>query len=172
MPGPTQFQNDVIFNGAVSFAQAPTFPGASLDDDDIAASADIEYSKLQTHATQVLELASFATEPVSGTYVPMHTAFAAGGIVGFNAQVTGTLPGTTAVISINVYRCTSGSTPVSILSAAVTLGSTNALMVPATGTVSTSTMIAGDSYFARMTLATTTVGRGVSCALKYYERPA
>ncbi len=172
MPGPTQFQNDVVFNAAVSFAQAPTFPGASITDDDISGSADITYSKLQAHATQCVELAGFATEPVSGTYVPLHLSSAVGGIVGFQAQMTGVLPATTGVVSIELYRCTSGSTPVSILSAPVRLGSDNSLMVPEAGTISTSTMIAGDSYYARMTVSTTTVARGVICALKYYEKPA
>jgi hypothetical protein len=167
---PSVHYADQIFNGTCSFGQAPQFPSGAITNEYIAASAAIDASKLTTHRTETREIAAFATEPASGTYVILHTAQAAGGVIGFTAQLTGALSATTGVVAVDLLRSTAGSTPVSVLSAPIRLGSDNSLMVPESGTISTSTMAASDSYFYRVTVSTTSAARGATCAFKYYEK--
>lgn len=172
MASPTVFSNVVVFNDAVSFSQAPTFPNGAIENSDIAASADIEASKLQTHRTATVEAAAYNVEPVTtaSTYAVFHIAQAAGGSVGFTAMMTGVLPATTGIVSIDLFRSTAGSTFVSILSAPIALGSDNTVRVPESGTISTSTIASGDVFAYKMTVGSTGTARGVALSFKYYEK--
>jgi hypothetical protein len=172
MASPTVFSNTVVFNGGVSFSEAPTLPDGTIDDDAVSATANISASKLITHRTETAELAAINVEPATSQYVTLHMAQAAGTLVGFSAAMTGVLPATTGLVSVNLFRSTAGSTYVSVLSAAIGLGSDNSLLVPETGTIATSTMASGDVYAAKMTVSTTTVARGVAIAMKYSEKYA
>jgi hypothetical protein len=167
---PTVQFADQIFNGTVTFGQAPQFPAGSIGNDEIEASAAIEASKLSCHRTAFDQAAAINVEPASGQYVPIHMSQAAGGLTGFSAAITGVLPATTGVVSVDLFRSTAGATFVSVLSAPVRLGSDNTLLVPELATIATSTMAASDVYAYRMTVSTTTVARGVAIAMKYYEK--
>lgn len=172
MASPTVFANHTVFNAEVSFSQAPTFPDGAISNANIAASANVDASKLQTHRTENRELAAFNVEPVTtaSTYVTLHIAQAAGGSLGFAAMLTGTLPATTGVVSIDLFRSTAGSTYVSILSAPIALGSDNTVRVSEAGTISTSTIASGDVFAYKMTVATTSAARGVALSYKYWEK--
>jgi len=171
MASPTVFANNVVFNSDVSFGQPPTFPDGSITNAMIASLASIDASKLKTHRTVTAELAAFSTEPVTtaSTYVTLHIAQAAGGSLGFTAMITGTLPATTGVVSIDLFRSTAGSTYVTILSAPIALGSDNTVRVPESGTISTSTIASGDVFAYKMTVGSTSAARGVAVSFKYYE---
>lgn len=167
---PTVHFADQIFNGTVTFGQAPQLPTGSIGNDEIEASAAIDASKLTTHRTETRDVTAINVEPASGQYVPLHISQAAGGLLGFSAAITGVLPATTGVVSMELYRSTGGSTFVSVLSAPVRLGSDNTLLVPELATIATSTMAAGDVYAYRMTVSSTSAARGVAVAMKYYEK--
>ena len=172
MPSPTVFANDTVFNAGVSFSSAPTFPDGSITSANIASLANIDASKLQSHRSECRELAAINVEPVStpSTYVVIHVAQAAGGSLGFVGQITGVLPATTGVVSLDLFRSTAGSTFVSILSAPILLGSDNTVRVSESGTIATSTIASGDVFAYKMAVGSTSAARGVSLAYKYWEK--
>ncbi len=167
---PTVQFADQIFNGTVTFGQPPQFPAGTITNDYIVASAAIDASRLTTHRTETRELAAINVEPATSQYIVVYMAQAAGSLVGFSAALTGALSATTGVVSVDLFRSTAGSTFVSQLSAPIRLGSDNTLLVPETGTLSGSTIVAGDVFALKMTVSTTSAARGVSAALKYAEK--
>jgi hypothetical protein len=173
MAQPTVFPNPVIFNDVASFSQVPNFPSGSVDNNAVVATANIDASKLICHRSYTYNHAAPTVEPAASTYILLHTANAAGALVGLKAQITGTLSGAGDPVGINLYRSTAGSTFATVLSTTLVLGSTAALMVPVNGTISTSTFSANDSFAFKCTLAgTSTVARGVSVTLTWYEKYA
>ncbi len=170
MATPDVHYADHVFNGTVSFGAPPNLPAGCIGDAEIESGAQIDASKLNTHRTETKEIAAINVEPTSTQYLVLHMAQAAGGVVGFTAAITGVLPATTGVCTVNLYKSTAGSTFASVLSAAILLDSADSLLVANTGTLSATTMASGDIFAVKATVATTSALRGVSCAFKYYER--
>lgn len=171
MAAPDVFNADVIYNGTVSFGQTPNFPAGAVTNTAIASLAAIDASKLNCHRAVTYQFAAPTVEPAASTYIVIHTANAAGGLIGIKATITGTLSGAGDPVGVNLYRSTAGSTFATVLSSTISMGSTNTLLVPASGTISNSTMAASDLLALKCTLAgTSTIARGLAVTVTYYEK--
>lgn len=148
-----RFVGDVIVVGQL-FAQGFTSPAASVNNDAIQAGADIDATKLEQERGPVVWLGTY-TEAAAAKRVPIHRARGEGTVIEFVAGVSqAAAAASNAVVTLRK----NGS---AILTGSVTLDDTVAAYATVTGTLSDTTLAAGDVLEAEIVSVTGTPPKGV-----------
>lgn len=153
MAAPIIIPGDAIIQGTLSVGVGVNLPTGSVTNEEIAASAGIEASKLQTHFRFKDELFAAATT-VAAVSKYVFTAHAAGSLLGVEAVITGAIAtGADRIVSIDLKKSTAGGAFASVLSGVFGFTNSSTLLVPVSGTIVTPNYIAGDTFEIVVTVA-------------------
>jgi len=166
--------DDFNFQGAVTFSGGVTLPAGSVLNAGIGANAAIEVTKMRHRYKEILNIGS--TIEVTAILFPVATIEAAGSIESFEVfppSVPTPSPDTIGY-SIDLEKSTGGSTFVSILAAALTIGASDTDKVIRAATITTSTLSDGDALQIRVLLtgSSGTQGKGMVATARWNESAA
>lgn len=123
MAVPSQLRGDYEFPGTATFTGTVAVPDGTVDDDAVSASADIAHTKLN-HRYQARTVQGTTSTVVAHTEM-MYYAYRPATVLGGYVTVD-TIPDSTGLtVTVDVQKSTAGSTYSTILSAALTINSTN-----------------------------------------------
>ncbi len=145
MSAPTVFQNDVIFNGAVGFSAAPTFPAGAISDGQIASGSSIAASKIISHRQQTVSVFKPGTT-IAATTQAIMSALANGTLMGFQAWIETVTADAGRITTIDLKKSTAGGAYATVLSAPLSFASTTTVRNLYTATVNASTYTTGDLF--------------------------
>lgn len=170
MAAPTIFANDVVFNGAASFSQSPSFPSGAITNSQVSASAAIGAEKVVHEHAQGYELFAEGASITTIASKLLHaTRGASGAVVGIDAFITTAPTSANCTVTIDLQKSSAATTTfTTILSAPLVLGSTSITHTRYSPTVSASTKTTGDLFRATITTAGTTAGAGKGLHLTFF----
>lgn len=150
---PSVHQGAHIFIGPVSLEGGSKLTDGSIGNDQIAAGADIDASKLICHFRLPAELCSDAAQ-VAAVNRYLFTARAGGSLLGVDAAITGAIAtGSDRTITIDLQKSTAGGAFATVLSATFGFTHTSTLLVPVPGVIADPEYVAGDIFRAVVTVA-------------------
>jgi len=170
MAAPTIFASDVVFNGAASFSQSPSFPSGAITNSQVSASAAIGAEKVVHEMVVNRQLFAEGVSVITVASELLHaTRGASGAVVGLDAFITTAPTSANCTITIDLQKSSSATTTFStILSAPLVLGSTSITHTRYSPTISASTKTTGDLFRATVTVAGTTAGAGKGLHLGFF----
>jgi hypothetical protein len=165
----SRFDSDLQVDGHLT-AKSMSIPASSIDDEDIKAGANIDPTKMR-HEFRARYTQEASGNAAAATTV-LHNARAAGTVNGVKVGLV-TPPDTAVGSSGRTATIDIKKNGTTILSATVTLDSTNTAYVAVAGTVSSAAYSAGDTFTAVQTVGGSagTHAKGVFVELSLYESP-
>lgn len=144
MAVPSRHEGSLHITDTLS-AKVIRYPNASVDDDAVAASAGIQASKLEhAHFHDHQFFAEGATVEPTSSYLTHVVAGSTGQTLGFEAVFHTVASATSQLCYIDLQKATAATTFVSILTAPITLASSDPIRTPMPGVINTAALTDGD----------------------------
>ena len=150
-----------------------TPPASCVTNAAVAAAAGIAATKLVHQFS--LDYAQAPGSDIATATLDLHIAQATGEIVAFEAAITGVVATGDRSVTVDLQKSTGGGAFATVLSAAITLDSGNALRVLEAGTVSTTTFADGDLLRVVVTQVAGSTGtrpQGLAVTVTVRENPS
>lgn len=154
-------------------AGAIRYPTGSILNESIGESANIAASKLERHQAHAHQFfAEGVTVEATSSYLTHLVSGSSGQSLGFEAVFHTASAGTTQLAYIDLQKATAATTWVSILSAPISLASSDPVRTPRAGVISTPALTDGDMLRQVITTTGSTANffKGLQTVYKYSER--
>lgn len=163
------FQGDVNIRGTLSCTTL-SVPAGTIENDDVAASAAISASKLQS-CFNLQHSQTGTVAAVAGVY--LRTCRGTGQIVAIEAALEETIPSGDRTVTIDLQLGNAGAAFATVLSAPIVLDSANVLRTSEVGAISSATTADNDRLRLVITIAgsTGTNPAGLNVTVTYREAP-
>ncbi|MHC4464694.1 MAG: hypothetical protein ACYS30_25185 [Planctomycetota bacterium] len=166
----TRLDSNVNITGNLTVEGDVALPAGVVDNDDIAAAADIDASK-QEHQYVLTYAQDADTKSVSAEQL-MHNVHGSTGVIDAFECGTSSVGTGTSTITVALVNWRAGTTA-AVLDASIVLDSGNSIYIPEAGTISASTTADGDALECQVTCADGdgAVGKGFYATLTVREDP-
>ncbi len=138
------FAEDMSITGSWTFSRMPQFPAGGITGAMIATFAAIPASSVIHHFAAHYHQNPGANAVAETTDV--HIAQAAGTVKSFQAALTGVVPSVDRTVTLDLQRSTGGGAFATVLSAVITLSTSNTIRVAVAATISSAAYVAGDVF--------------------------
>lgn len=155
------------FQAAVTFSGGATLPAGSITNESIVASASIVVTKLHHRYKESFTVA--AGVAASSISHPLSVIENSGSIESFEVTPLVIPASTVSKYDVDLEVAAAGSTFVSILSAPITIGASDTNLTPRAATITTSTLIDGNSLQIRITPTGSSLGSGLVAMARWNE---
>lgn len=165
------FQNDLHVAGALS-CNSFTPPASCITNNSVVAAALIDRTKL-VHQLALPYYQAPGSDIATAT-ADIYIARATGSVVSFEAAVTGTAATGDRSVTVDLHKSTGGAAFATVLSAAITLNSSDTIRVNDAATISSASYVDGDLFRVVVTQVAGTTGtrpQGLVVTLTMSENP-